>query len=212
MVCPICNKHKAKRFCPAKAETICPGCCGREREVTIDCPSDCAYLIASREFESEKRETDWSTVPFVDQRPSANLVGDHENFILYLSFAIGRFASENQPLVDWDAQSSIQALAETYRTLSSGIYFERPPQYPLRRELYDRLKETIEGFKKDESRGTTISSIRDSEIRDVLIFMAQLSVVRSNGRPKGRAFLDFLRSQFPPEQFAKPSSSTIVLP
>ncbi|MGH9453523.1 MAG: hypothetical protein ACRD2O_06090 [Terriglobia bacterium] len=180
--------------------------------MTIDCPSDCAYLIASREFGSDRKEIDWSKVPFPEQRPSLNVVGDHESFFLYLSFAIGRFASENQPLVDSDAQTSIQALAEAYRTLSSGIYFERPPQYPVQRELYDRMKEAIEEFKKEESRGATISGIRDSGIRDVLILMAQLAVIRSNGRPKGRALLDFLRSQFPREQFSKPSSRTIVLP
>ena len=48
MACPICQKRKAKRFCPGKDESICPVCCGTEREVTIDCPGDCPYLVASR--------------------------------------------------------------------------------------------------------------------------------------------------------------------
>ncbi len=47
MSCPICEKRKAARFCPAKGEKICAVCCGTEREVTIDCPSDCAYLLAA---------------------------------------------------------------------------------------------------------------------------------------------------------------------
>ncbi|MGH9431965.1 MAG: hypothetical protein ACRD3T_10520, partial [Terriglobia bacterium] len=92
------------------------------------------------------------------------------------------------------------------------IYFERPPDYRLQRELYDRVNEAIEEFKREEKREGAITSIRDSEIRDCLIFFAQLSVIRSNGRPKGRAFLDFLRSHFPPREFLKPSASSIVLP
>ena len=45
MSCPICEKRPPKRFCPAKGEKICAVCCGREREVTIDCPPD---LLLSR--------------------------------------------------------------------------------------------------------------------------------------------------------------------
>src|SRR5262249_16974412 len=41
--CPICEKRKGARFCPAKGEKICAICCGTEREVTIDCPVHCSY-------------------------------------------------------------------------------------------------------------------------------------------------------------------------
>ena len=43
MSCAICEKRPPKRYCPAKGEKICAICCGREREVTIDCPSDCPH-------------------------------------------------------------------------------------------------------------------------------------------------------------------------
>src|SRR6185437_3901085 len=49
--CPICEKRKPKRFCPAKGEKICAICCGTYREVTIDCPVDCPHLIAARRYE-----------------------------------------------------------------------------------------------------------------------------------------------------------------
>ena len=212
MICPICNKHKAKRLCPAKAESICPTCCGREREVTIDCPSDCTYLIASREFGSGRKEIDWSKVPFPEERHSQTLIENHQSFILDLLFVIGRFSVENPELVDSDAQASLQALAEAYRTLSSGIYFEKPPDYRIQRELYGRLKEAIDEFKKETLRGGAIFSIRDSEVRDCLVFLVQASVIRSNGRPKGRAFLDYVRSKFDLKQFSKSSSSAIVRP
>ena len=53
MSCPICEKRRAERFCPAKAEKICAVCCGKEREVTITCPTDCAYLISAHRYERE---------------------------------------------------------------------------------------------------------------------------------------------------------------
>ena len=56
MACPICQKRPPKRFCPALGEKICPICCGKEREVTIDCPLDCSYLIAAHRYEAEHRK------------------------------------------------------------------------------------------------------------------------------------------------------------
>ena len=51
--CPICGKRRPERFCPAKCEKICAICCGTEREVALDCPSDCSFLIAAHRYEIE---------------------------------------------------------------------------------------------------------------------------------------------------------------
>src|SRR5271167_3804570 len=47
--CAICEIRKEKRFCPAIHGRICPQCCGEQREVTLDCPSDCPYLLQARQ-------------------------------------------------------------------------------------------------------------------------------------------------------------------
>ncbi|MFB3920796.1 MAG: hypothetical protein ACE145_03695 [Terriglobia bacterium] len=210
MPCPICQKRPPKRYCPAKADNICAVCCGTEREVTIDCPSDCPYLVASRKYDLEKREVDWSKVPFADTKIPASFVAAHEKLVLALSYAICAQAHENRAVVDADVHATLQALAESYRTLSSGLYYEKPPDFRAQRELYERLKTAIEDFKKAEAQRA--GSLRDGEVRDALIFLAQIGATRSNGRPKGRAYLDFLRSQFKPEEFSKPASSVILLP
>jgi hypothetical protein len=210
--CPICQKRKAKRFCPAKGENICSVCCGTEREVTIDCHSDCTYLIASRRNDQERREIDWSKVPFPETKIPTSFIAAHEKLILALSYSVCAYARENRPLVDSDVVASLAALAEAYRTLSSGLYYEKPPEYLLQRELYERLKAAIEEFKKEQAREVQVTGIRESEIRDTLIFLTQLGATRSNGRAKGRAFLDFLRMQFKPEEFSKPAANLVVLP
>jgi hypothetical protein len=212
LACPICQKRKPKRFCPAKTETICAVCCGTEREVTIDCPADCPYLAASRQYHLDRREVDWSKVPFSDTRISAPFVAAQEKLILAASYAVCLFARDNPLLVDSDVLVSLQSLAETYRTLASGIYYEKPPDYRLQRELYEKLKAAIEDFKQAEVQQTGASSVRDGEIRDTLIFLTQLGATRANGRPKGRAYLDFLRTQFKSEEFAKPASNIVLLP
>lgn len=187
-------------------------CCGTEREVTIDCPSDCSYLMASRRYEPERRETDWSKVPFSDTRIPTSFVAANEKLILALSYAISAYARDNRALVDSDALASLQALAESYRTLSSGLYYEKLPDYLLQRELYNQLNAAIEEFKKAPPPEMQVTGVRDGNIRDTLIFLTQLGTLRSNGRPKGRAYLDFLRSQFMPEEFGKPSANLVVLP
>jgi hypothetical protein len=212
LACPLCQKRKAKRFCPAKAETICSVCCGTEREVTIDCPSDCPYLIASRQYDNERREVDWSKVPFPDVKIPMSFAQSHELLLGALNYAICAFARDRRPLVDEDVIAALQALAESYRTMASGIYYEKPPAYLLRRELYDALKAAVEDFKKAEAERVGMSSTRDGEIRDALIFFTQLGATRTNGRSKGRAYLDLLRSQLPANEQAKSESRIVLLP
>jgi hypothetical protein len=214
MICPICQKRKAKRHCPAKSEMICAICCGTEREVTIDCPLDCPHLVASRQHYDSRRAVDWAKVPFADQRIPQSVLEVHEQLFTELSYEILECASEDRSLVDSDVQAALQALAETYQTLANGIVYEKPPHHRLQRVLYDRLRRVIEEHqKKADGRLIAGPHTRDSEMRDLLILLTQLAAGWANGRPKGRAFMDMLRSQFKPGTFAfKAGSSLIVTP
>jgi hypothetical protein len=212
LACPICQKRKAKRLCPAKAATICSVCCGSEREVTIDCPSDCPYLVASRAYDEERREIDWSKLPFADVRVPPAFGRSHGPLLGAISLAICLYARENRLLVDSDVIAALQALAESYRTLASGLYYEKPPDYVLQRGLYNALKASLEDFKKAETQAVGLSSTRDSEIRDALIFFTQLGASRANGRPKGRAYLDLLRRQVGTEELLGPEPGMLLVP
>ena len=212
MVCPICNKRKAKRLCPARAETICTICCGTEREVTIECPHDCEYLMASREYDAERQQPDASNLPFADTRIDQGFVRDHEALLMALDYALCKFAASHREVVDADVQSALHNLAESYRTLASGLYYEKPLDHALQRAISEDLKAAIAEFRKEDAGRTGMTTLRDSDVRDTLIFLTQFAAVRANGRPKGRAFLDALRQQFAAEAFASPASSLLVLP
>ena len=58
MSCAICQTRKEKRFCLAVHGRICPQCCGEQREVTLDCPSDCVYLQQARQHEKPRAAED----------------------------------------------------------------------------------------------------------------------------------------------------------
>lgn len=212
LACPICEKRRAKRYCPARVETICTVCCGTEREVTIDCPSDCVYLMESRKHELDRREVDWKTVPFSDAQVPRSTVARHQLLISQLAFAISKYAAENPSVADSDVIASLKSLAESYQTLSNGIYYEKPPDYVLQRGLYEALGSAITEYKKAGSADPGFETPRDSEVRDLLIFLTQLGATRTNGRPKGRAYLDLLRSQIKSDELQKSSSGLLVVP
>jgi hypothetical protein len=126
--------------------------------------------------------------------------------------SISEYAQPHRQVVDTDVIAALQALAETYRTLSSGLYYERPPDYLYRRELYHALKAALEKFKEAETQRLGLATTRDSEIRDMLTFLTQLGATHANGRPKGRAFLDLIQTQLGPKAPAKPASNIVLLP
>lgn len=214
MSCPICARRKPERFCPAKGETICAICCGTEREVTIDCPSDCPYLVAARRYEqSHRKPVAPDQVPYPDVEFPVDLVHEHRALLSGLGYTILQFAADNRSLDDEAASAALAALAETHRTLSAGILYERPPEAPLPRALYGRLAEFLEKTRKEETAPTSSRRLKDSEIFYLLVFLLRVGRHERNGRPRSRAFLDFLRAQFPrtPEE-APPETSRIILP
>lgn len=210
--CAICAKRRPERFCPAKGEKICAPCCGREREVTLDCPPDCAYLIAAHRYEQEHRKLlAESEIAFPGVEFSSRLIYEREPFVSGLAFSISQFAASRPDLTDEQALTAIKALRETYRTLVSGIYYERPPSTQPAAGLYSAMANFIEDYKKKESERAGFSTLKDSEIFHLLIFLARLIRNWTNGRPRARIYLQFLRGQFP-AQDAQPETSRIIAP
>lgn len=213
MSCPICEKRKPKRFCPARGENICAICCGTHREVTIDCPRDCPHLIAARRYEiAHRKPLGAEDFPFPDVEFSVEIVRGNGEALSGIGLTILNFAEQNKAVRDPEILAAIRALAETYRTLESGIYFERPPDAPLSRALYGQLAQFLQEFKKEEAQQTGFSKLKDSDIFRLLIFLLRIGTRETNGRSRSRAFLDFLGAQFPQTATAKPEAPRIILP
>jgi hypothetical protein len=167
--------------------------------------------VDSRKYDEGRRQVDWSKVPFADVRIPIEFAQNHTPLLSVLIASIWEYARDHRQVVDTDAIAALQALAETYRTLSSGLYYEKPPDYLYQRELYHGLKTGLEEFKQAEAQKAGLAITRDSEIRDALTFLTQLGATRENGRPKSRAFLDLIRTQLGPEATAKPASNIVLL-
>jgi hypothetical protein len=211
--CSICEKRPPKRFCPAKGEKICPVCCGRERETTIDCPLDCPHLIAARRYEAEHRKpVPPEDLPYRDLQVRPDFVYEHWDVVAGLAATILQFQIQNNELNDSSAASAIEALAETYRTLGTGIYYERPPDAPLARALYGQLGQSLQEFRKERAARVGSASLKDSEIFQLLAFLLRVAKQETNGRARSRAFLDFLRIHFPLPAASAREPSRIIVP
>ena len=99
--CKICEKRRAKRRCPGVGGDICPGCCGLERENTIDCPRDCTHLREARKREHPV-ELPLEKIPNQDIKLSEQFLRDQEHVLLWLGQALTR-AMESAKAVDSDA-------------------------------------------------------------------------------------------------------------
>jgi hypothetical protein len=211
--CPICEKRKAKRYCPAKGEKICAVCCGEEREVTIDCPTDCPYLVAARKYEDEHRKPiPPEEVPYLDVEFPPDLIHEHRSIVSGLAYHILKVAVEQPSLMDSDVLEGIGALAETFRTLGTGIYYEKPPESALPRMVYEQLANFIAEIKKQVEERAGYPALKDSEIFYLLVFLLRVGRGRTNARPKSRAYLDFLRAQFPRSAELQREAPRIVMP
>ena len=212
MSCPICEKRRAERFCPAKAEKICAVCCGKEREVSIDCPSDCAYLISAHRYESEHPRDIPADTPLLDETIPKDLVHTHQQLMAALAFSIAKFCAAQASAADNDILAALEALAQTYKTLGSGLIYEKPPQAPLQGELYAALMAFIDEIKKQQAESGASASFKAMDIFYLLVFLYRMGLLRTNGRPRSRLFIEFLRGQFPEAPELKKEESRIIVP
>jgi hypothetical protein len=208
--CPICEKRKAERFCPAKAERICAVCCGTEREVSIDCPSDCGYLAAAHRYEDRHPRSLPADTPLLSVRLTADIVHTHQQLLSAIAFTVARFCSAEATAADPDVLAAIEALAESYRTLSSGIVYEKPPVIPVQKQLYNALSTFLTEMKQQGQ--SPVGTFKDSEVFHLLVFLFRMGLMRSTGRPRSRRFIEFLRGQFPGAQELKKEESRIIVP
>jgi len=209
--CPVCEKRKAVRFCPAKAEKICAVCCGTGREVTIDCPVDCSYLAAAHRYEDQQQRSLPADTPFLEDRIPGEVIHDHQQLMAALAFTIAKFCAAQPSAADPDVLAALQALAETYKTLGSGLYYERPPVLPLPKDLYAALTAFLNDIKQKAS-AAGLPALRDADIFHVVVFLFRMGLLRTNGRSRSRRFIEFLRGQFPQAPELKREESRIIVP
>jgi hypothetical protein len=197
--CSICSIRKEKRFCPAVHDRICPQCCGEQREVTLDCPSDCAYLLQARAHEKPRPTGELNPSGlFLDVELSDEFMYEREHLILGLSFALAKSAHASRALNDRDLIATLMSLAKSYETLvNSGLVYETPTANVAHQAIAAEVQTMVKEYREAEQKHMGATHLRDGDVLKALVFLLRMAHGRTSGRPKSRAFIDFLFAQFP---------------
>ena len=135
-------------------------------------------------------------IPNLDIQLKEAFIQEHEHEVMALSLALAR-AMEEEQAVDLDAREAIESLVRTYRTLQSGLIYETRPQNPYAAGIQERLVKAIEELRKSIAEEAGMQMLRDTDVLATLVFLQRLEFQHNNGRRRGRAFFDFLRTYFP---------------
>ena len=218
MSCAICEVRKEKRFCPAVHGRICPQCCGEQREVTLDCPSDCPYLQQAREHEKPRASGDLDPAAlFLQIELGDQFLYEHEHLIMGLSYALFKATRADRSMNDRDLIAGLTSLARSYeRLVNSGLHYDEPVQGAAQQIVAAEIQNMVKEYREAEMKHTGYYRLRDSDVLKTLVFLVRMAHGRTSGRPKSRAFVDFLASQFPEKQsvIASPqeTGSRIIVP
>jgi hypothetical protein len=216
--CAICEVRKEKRFCPAVHGRICPQCCGEQREVTLDCPSDCPYLQQAREHEKPRASGDLDPAAlFLQIELGDQFLYEHEHLIMGLTYALFKATRADRSMNDRDLIAGLTSLARSYeRLVNSGLHYDEPAQGAAQQLVAAEIQNMVKEYREAEVKHTGYSRLRDSDVLKTLVFLVRMAHGRTSGRPKSRAFVDFLASQFPEKQsvIASPqdTGSRIIVP
>ncbi len=218
MSCAICEKRKEKRFCPAVHGRICPQCCGEQREVTLDCPSTCVYLQQAREHERPRPLQDLDQAALFPQvEIDEQFLYEHEHLILGLSYALAKSAQVDRALTDSDLIAALASMTKKQETLvNSGLHYETPISSLSQQAVVAEVHKMLNEYREAEQKHLGFGRLRDSDVLGALVFLLRMGQTRTSGRPKSRAFVDFVLSQFPEKQSAlatpEEAGSRIIIP
>ena len=216
--CTICETRKEKRFCPAVHGRICPQCCGEQREVTLDCPSDCPYLIQAREHEKPRSadQIDPASL-FLQIEVSDQFMYEHEHLLMGLTYALAKAARADRSLHDQDLIAALSTLATSYeRRMNSGLHYEEPLTSEPQRRAAAEVETMVKEYREAEQKHMGYSRLKESDVLKALVFLVRLAQGRTSGRPKSRAFVEFVFAQFPEKESAvvapAAAGSRLILP
>ncbi len=191
-MCPLCEKRRAKRFCPAQGEAICAQCCGSYREVTLDCPLSCPHLRASRAHGAREERPLAAAQVSPELRIPAHFGAEHEELLQHLCTAIGGYWAAQRALCDPDLMDVLGHLAETWAAERAGVVFESHPTGALREGLFRRLQQALRDYRPRVRGLAAAEAPRTRELEWAVVYLARWVGLRANGRPRSRLCLEWM--------------------
>lgn len=213
MKCAICEARKPRRYCPGVHGEICTVCCGTERENTVDCPFDCVYLREARVREklNEFDPAAFAKIPFNEIRVPERFLHEQRDVAMLVFNAVVDAIFATPGVIDSDVREALEALIQTHKTRQSGLVYESRPGNPVAANVYERIQSHVEEHRKEMASRTGVS-VRDADIMAALLLLQRQGYHLDNGRKRGRAYIDHLRTMLPDRAASmNPATSPLIL-
>lgn len=207
MACPLCERRRAPRACPARGDRICTVCCATKRLVAIACPPDCVYLAAaSRHLAAPVRRRQQE-----EARALFGALGQMSEPQLRLAFVVFAVVDRHRardlaPLADADLAEAAAAVARSLEAARSGLVYEARPAAPaaaaLAREIAALLAEVAQGA------GPGFEA-------EAAVVMRAVAEAAGRGQPGSRGYLDLIARVLAatgPPPASRPPESKLILP
>jgi len=214
MVCPLCERRKARRDCPALGRSICSVCCGTKRLVEINCPESCPHLSAARANPAAavRRQTDADLSLLL---PTIRSLTERQHQLFFLvQTAITRHRPDGfARLRDADVADAAGSVAATLETAAKGLIYEHPTQSAVAQKLAGELTDLLARIRQD---GATMYD-REAAITLRAIEQGARTVYGPSGDPAGylnlmARVLQVNRAAESPGGEPAPAPSSIILP
>lgn len=221
MKCILCNQRKAKRFCPAKGDMICPQCCGGKRVLEIDCPESCQYLRDGRAHEVEAQARYYSSSDPAKQMKNQRTLSQFDNFISSLEFVLAEERRSSRDFKDQDAADALDLVLENLRTEEKGILYERTSNDIRIDIVRRRLAEQVQSarFPRQQKQGTDLvvpePGAEALRLRDAIECLETIRDVVQNHMDEGPtapSYVDFLARLLPSRGRIERTGSSLIIP
>jgi hypothetical protein len=205
-LCHLCQRRAPRRYCPALERDICAVCCGTEREQTIGCPLDCEHLREARNHE-RLPELDPKSLPNPEIELTDRFMDERQELAIVLGRLLFVSVMDSQGVVDPDMREALAALVTTYKTASSGLIYDARPENTVAAAVVARFREELDKFRADVAKRYPERALLDKDLLGILVFWQRMEYQRSNGRRKGRAFIESLYALLPPPNEETPGDT-----
>lgn len=140
MKCIICEKRKAKRFCPAKRASICPVCCGEKRGVEINCPPDCVYFVEGQKHHHQKvmqhRLRKEGVASYVRR---AELYKRNPGIFARLEKIFAESFRADRNITNADLVAALELVRQTFETEKKGLIYQHQSDNRYANEISTRV-------------------------------------------------------------------------
>ncbi|MGC2326852.1 MAG: hypothetical protein WA604_09090, partial [Candidatus Sulfotelmatobacter sp.] len=96
------------------------------------------------------------------------------------------------------------------------LHYEQPIPSVSQQRVAAEVETMLKEYRETEQKHMGYSTVRDSDVLKALVFLVRLGYGRTSGRPKARAFAEFLLAQFPEKESSvitpQEAGSRIIVP